>query len=153
MPTYLDQAITVPVGAYIQTADPSVAFPERMKAKLLWLDTTSTPYVLKRRNDTNDGWDVLGYVSTGPTVRTVTASDAAEEADDVIFLDGAAVTLTLPAAADRTRPLTVKNVHATDPATVDGDGSETIDGVTSITLLPGERVTLLPRTSSAWESI
>ena len=139
-------------AAYIQSADPSVALPTLMQAKALWLDTTSTPYVLKRRNDDNDGWDTLGVIMSGPAARTLTASGAAVAGDDIIFLDGAAVTLTLLAAAGRTRPLVVKNINAS-PATVDGDGSETIDGATTITLLAGERVTLWPRTSSAWESI
>lgn len=146
-------ALTVHRGAYIQTADPSVALADEMQAGVLWLDTTSTPYVLKSRNDDNDGWDSLGVITSGPAARTLTASGAAVESDDVLFLNGAAVTLALLAAANRTRPLVVKNIHATAAATIDGDGSETIDGATTLTLLPGDRVTILPRTSSAWETL
>lgn len=49
-------------GGYIQTEDPAVTFPNRMVAKILWFDTNTTPIPIKRRNDANTGWDVVGYL-------------------------------------------------------------------------------------------
>ena len=51
--------------------------------------------------------------------------------EDVILVDddtaGADVTIFLPAAADRTKPCTIKKLGNTGKVFVDGDGSETID--------------------------
>lgn len=47
------RATTIHKGAYIQSADPGA-----VGAKVLWIDTTSG-YVLKKRNDTDDGWDTI----------------------------------------------------------------------------------------------
>src|SRR5581483_278084 len=49
-------------GAFIQSGDPAVDVPTQMAVKVLWIDTSSAPYALKRRNDTNDGWDNLGLI-------------------------------------------------------------------------------------------
>lgn len=57
-------------GAYIQSTDPAVALAAQMQAKVLWIDTTSSPYVLKRRNDTNDGWVTLGILVPNGAIST-----------------------------------------------------------------------------------
>lgn len=64
MGKFIDEVLSVPPGAYIQSADPAVANPTWLQPKILWLDTTSTPYVLKKRNAANDGWDTLGKIRT-----------------------------------------------------------------------------------------
>jgi len=56
------QSDSIHKGAYIGTTDPADDFPTRMQAGVLWLDTTSTPYLLKKRNDANSGWNNLGYI-------------------------------------------------------------------------------------------
>lgn len=96
------------------------------------------------------GTAVVGY-TPGLTVRSVSTNDSAVAGDDVLFVTGA-VTITLMAGAGRLRPLVVKNVGS-GVVTVAAAGAETVDGVASIQLLPTDRCTLLPRTSSAWETI
>lgn len=90
-------------------------------------------------------------------VSTKTADYTATSADDAIFFDlsgGIAKTLTLEPAANRARPRLVKNLGiSTADLTIDADGAETIDGATTIILAPGDKVQLMPRSSSAWETI
>lgn len=95
-----------------------------------------------------------------PNKRTVSGTDSADPDDDVVFLDptSAAFTFTLGLAADRKRQLILINIA--DPSssinvvTIEADGTETI-GPTALNypLNPGERITILPRTSAIWEII
>lgn len=77
--------------------------------------------------------------------------------DDVILYDlsaGVARTLTLEAAANRSRPRCIKNLSSsTATLTIAADGSETIDGAATIELAPGDKVWLIPSDTDAWESI
>ncbi|MEU8839934.1 SGNH/GDSL hydrolase family protein [Streptomyces roseus] len=64
-------------------------------------------------------------------VATKTANYTANSFDEVIAADATsgALTITLPTAVGRTRPVTVKKTDATsNPVTIDAAGSETIDG-------------------------
>lgn len=80
MAKFLDQATTVPLGAYIQSADPAVAMADRLQAKTLWIDTTATPPTLKRRNDTNDGWDTIGKIYSDSDLAGGLADDSVTNA-------------------------------------------------------------------------
>ncbi len=80
-------------GAYIQSTDPADDFPERMQAKILWVDTASTPNVLKKRNDDNDDWDVLALLldTLETPTRTVTASATLDpDSDGVLIVNASA---------------------------------------------------------------
>lgn len=39
--------------------------PAETSAGMLWLDTSSDPHVLKRRNDADDGWVTVGVTGGG----------------------------------------------------------------------------------------
>ncbi len=103
-------------------------------------------------------WSPVGIV---PNVRTVSGADAAEVDDDIVFLDPTAApfNFTLLLAADRTRPLTLVNVadpgSSANAATYERAGADVFGAAaaTSIDLQPGERNTILPRTSTVWEVI
>lgn len=96
------------------------------------------------------GTSIVGY-TPGLTARSVSTNDSAVAGDDVLFITNT-VTITLMTGAGRVRPLIIKNV-GTGTVTVAAAGAETVDGGASIQLLPTDRCTLLPRTSSAWETI
>lgn len=53
---------------YIQTTDPGA-----VGAKVMWVDTTAAPFPVKRRNDGDSGWDILGYL---PSDSGIAPSDA-----------------------------------------------------------------------------
>lgn len=54
-------------GAYVQATDPGAVGADK-----LWVDTsTAAPYLLKRRNAANSGWDAVG-------LRAVTSADIAD---------------------------------------------------------------------------
>lgn len=92
----------------------STTEPPARKGKL-WFDTADTPTPIGGVRD----------------MRTETANYTAVLTDDVILVDasGGAVTITLPAAADRTgKQYDIKKIDSSGNAvTIDGDGSETID--------------------------
>ena len=46
---------SIHLGAYVQTGDPGA-----IGAKKLWVDTTGVVKLMKRRNDANSGWEVVG---------------------------------------------------------------------------------------------
>src|SRR5260221_5759218 len=50
---------------FVQSDDPETTDPDILVAGMNWLDTTSAPYIPKRRNDTNDDWILLGASVTG----------------------------------------------------------------------------------------
>ncbi len=66
--------------------------------------------------------------------------------DDLVIADGT-FTITLPALANTTKQVAIKEVVGT--LTVDGDGSETIEGSLTITLTTGQSTVLVP-TSTGW---
>ena len=71
------------------------------------------------------------------SVVTKTTNYTATDADDFILVDasGGAVTITLMAAASRTRPLYVKKIDSSaNGAVIDANGAETIDGATTQTI-------------------
>lgn len=54
-------AAEVHVPGYIQSGDPGA-----VGAGKLWLDTTTSPAVIKKRNSGDTGWDLVGG-STSPS--------------------------------------------------------------------------------------
>lgn len=60
--TLVPDLIGIPKAFYFQSADPAVANPSHLRTGIHWIDTTATPYVWKRRNAANDGWDTLGKI-------------------------------------------------------------------------------------------
>jgi hypothetical protein len=84
-------------AAFVGSADPFVATPADVRANLLWVDTTDTPYELKIRNADNSAW--LEVASALPGAGTVTIAmldfDPATQAE----LDAINTTLTAAAAA------------------------------------------------------
>ncbi len=93
------------MGAYIQSSDPGA-----VGAKVLWVDTTSSPYVLKRRDDTDTSWTTLGYLA----VDSATASGSVVTAFDY-----------------------KNSVRAATTANITLSGAQTIDGVS---VIAGNRV-------------
>lgn len=147
---FLKDALDVAQGAYVQSDDPGVG-----PAKRLWIDTTDG-YVLKKRNEADDGWDVIGGLGTRAR-RTIAAADDEDASDDIVFLntDGGAFDFTLLTDGARTRPLTIKNIgSAGNDGTVDPDGG-TIDGDPTYVLADGDCITIVlqPGTDTTWETI
>jgi hypothetical protein len=62
--TLIVDLIGIPKAFYFQSADPAIANPSHMRTGINWIDSTSGPYVWKRRNTANDGWDTLGKIRT-----------------------------------------------------------------------------------------
>lgn len=60
--TLVVDLIGIPKAFYFQSADPAIANPTHLRTGIHWIDTTSSPYVWKRRNAVNDGWDTLGKI-------------------------------------------------------------------------------------------
>ncbi|MBX7220342.1 MAG: hypothetical protein K1Y36_10390 [Blastocatellia bacterium] len=87
----------------------------------------------RRFSVTGNGIDVAGGVVRKG--RTITATDSATAADDVILANATsgAVTVNLPAAASNSGlTITVKKIDSSGNAvTIDGNASETIDGATT----------------------
>jgi hypothetical protein len=144
------QSTEIHRGAYIQAADPATTDAADLQARVMWLDTSAAPYQINKRNEANDGWDVLGHLGRALSVSEIDANYTAADDDDVLFVTEA-VTITLTDADERTRPLVVKNVSA-GVVTLDGDGL-TIDGAATLDLLPTDRRTLIPRAAGALETI
>ena len=57
---FLSLSTDVAQGAHISATDPGDAFQIPNK---LWIDTSSSPYAVKKRNAANTGWDLLGYLA------------------------------------------------------------------------------------------
>lgn len=135
--TECDELTTLALDDYIPTVDKS--------------DTTDDPAGTSK-------W-VSVENSRKLVTRTVTGTDSAVAGDEVVFLDptSASFVFTLLVAVNRSRPLRLLNIadpaSSVNTATVDGAGSETIGPNANVVLNPGERVTILPRTSSIWEII
>ena len=89
--------------------------------------TIARPYTITAIDQTDDGY-------------TTTVND-----DVVIATISSNITVNVLAAANMTKPVTIKNAEAsTGVLTVDGNGSETIDGSASITVYKGQARTLAP---------
>ncbi len=71
-------------------------------------------------------------------ITTVTTTSHTAATEDIILVDddtaGSTVTVSLPAAADRSKPYEIKKLGTTANVVIDGDGSETIDGNLTVTL-------------------
>lgn len=106
------QATTIHKGGYIQSSDPGV-----VGAKVLWFDISSAPYELKRRNDTDDGWDSLGFLSNTAAIANGTIINVLDPKQSV-------------------RAATTTNITLS--------GAQTIDGVSVIT---GDRVLVKDQSS------
>jgi hypothetical protein len=150
---FLKDSIDVAHGAYIQDADPGA-----VGAKHLWILATA-PRAVKKRNDDDDDWDLLGYLYV-PTVRTVDDTDNMLSTDVIVFLDptSAAFTFTLLTIASWLVPCTFINIADPDASsnvvTLDADGAHTI-GASALTidLAPGDKVTLFPISATRLEII
>jgi hypothetical protein len=85
------------------------------------------------------------------------ADDSAEDDDCVVEMDPSSTdrTYTLPTLASRVnRKLTVYHVGASNTVIVERAGSDTIQGsMTSVTLNPGESVTLYSSPSGTWRQL
>jgi hypothetical protein len=148
---FLDESLDVAQGAYVQSADPAVGPKKR-----LWIDTTNTIPVLKKRNDTNDGWDVLGWVFN-PEKRVINAAGLVTNDDFYVIVDvsGGSFTIDLMSAATRSLPLKfkVKNGGTGNIATLDPNGAQTIDGNPTAELAEGDYFEILPISNTEWETI
>jgi hypothetical protein len=86
---------------------------------------------------------------------TKTAAYTITTADRTILANpsGGTFTLTISAASGflaggKTKPITIINIDATNDVTIDASGSETINGDLTVTLGPGEAVTLISNGSN-----
>src|SRR5438128_1665938 len=89
--------------------------------------------------------------------RTLSADGPAVAEDDIIFLNTASgtVTYSLLSAANRTRPLIIKNIGtAGNSGFIDPNSTETIDGNSAnYELVDGDKIRIIPRTTTAWETL
>jgi len=86
--TLVVDLIGVPRAFYFQSADPAIANPTHLRTGIHWIDTASGPYVWKRRNAANDGWDTLGKIRTDVQFNAdVDARIAATKLDDLATPD------------------------------------------------------------------
>lgn len=148
---FLDEAQDVAQGAYVQSADPDVG-----PSKRLWLDTTNDVPALKKRNDTDDGWDLMGYVFN-PVKRVIDEAGPVTNDDFYLIVDvsGGSFTIDLMSAATRSLPLKfkVKNGSTGNVATLNGSGAQTIDGNLTAELAEGDHFEILPTSATEWETI
>lgn len=84
--TLIVDLIGIPKAFYFQSADPAVANPSHLRTGIHWIDTSSSPYVWKRRNSDNDGWDTLSKVRTDAEFNAdvdgrITAANLATDAE------------------------------------------------------------------------
>lgn len=100
------------------------------------------------RKVTRDNMVAISATSTAKTSNyTATATD------DAIHVDasGGAVTITLPAAATRTRPLYISRINSgANNVTIDGDGIEQINGATTYVLTTQWQSVVLIAHGNAW---
>ena len=87
-----------------------------------------------------------GGVITSMNIIEVSTSYQALITDDIIVANGT-LTITLPALANTTKQVAIKEIVGT--LTIDGDGSETIEGSLTKTLTTGQSIVLVP-TSTGW---
>lgn len=88
--TWHANASSIHKGAYIQSSDPGA-----VGAKVLWFDTTSG-FVLKKRNDANNGWDTiadlgaLGSILTTEQIQDIVGAMFTDSSElDFTYDDGA----------------------------------------------------------------
>ena len=154
---FLKDATDVARGAYIQSTDPGV-----VGSKHIWINTTALPYAVHKRNDTNTAWDLLGYLAVLTTTKRVITANSTEVAtDQVVFIQtsGGPVNFQLLPASGRVAPFTVVNVNETntnDATILPNATAPDVFGAaaaSSLVLHPGDRYTILPRTTTVWEII
>lgn len=95
--------------------------PGAIGADTYWLDTSSEPYVLKRRNATDDGWIVVG--AEGASYTDEQAQDAAAS----LIQNGTGITWSYNDGANTLTP-TVTITQYTDEAAQDAVGGILDDG-------------------------
>jgi len=149
---YLKDSLDVAQGAYVQAADPGVG-----PAKRLWIDITDDLPALKKRNDDDDGFDLLGYIFN-PAQRTIAGAGAVTNDDLYVFIDvsGGSFSVSLMDLATRKLPLFLKVLNGStgNVATIDPSGAQTIEGEATMPMAEGDRMTILPRNSTTnWEII
>lgn len=142
--TLVVDLIGIPKAFYFQSADPAIANPSHMRTGIHWIDTTSSPYVWKRRNAANDGWDTLEKIRTDAEfTAAVEALIAATppEAHGISHQNGGGDEISVAGLsgllADPQTPLTenvqdVVGAMATDSATIDftyDDGAGTLTAI------------------------
>lgn len=149
---FLKDSLDVAQGAYVQSVDPAVG-----PAKRLWLDTTNAVPALKKRNDTNDGWDLLGFVISPDAKRDVDAAGALTNDDLFVFVDisGGGFTINLMDVATRKLPVYVKVLNGStgNVVTFDPNGAQTINGEAAMELAEGDSATLFPQSATNWETL
>lgn len=109
--TLVPDLIGIPKAFYFQSADPAIANPTHLRTGIQWIDTTSSPYVWKRRNAANDGWDTLGKIRTDAQFNTdvdgrITAANLATKNAEINAQTGTTYTLV---AADNGKVVTCSN--------------------------------------------
>lgn len=116
--TWHANASSIHKGAYIQSSDPGA-----VGAKVLWFDTTSG-FILKKRNDANDGWDTiadlgaLGGILTTEQIQDIVGAMFTDSSElDFAYDDGAGT----ETAALKTTTVTPGSYTNTD-LTVDSKG-------------------------------
>ena len=96
-------------------------------------------------------WDNVKCLANNYYVRSVSTNTTATTDDDFISVnsDSGNITITLPAAADVTHPLIIKNTGSND-VIVDGDGSETIDGSATYTISVEDAAVIFTSNGTNW---
>ena len=96
-------------------------------------------------------WDDVKCLANNYYVRSVSTNTTATTDDDFISVntDSGNITITLPAAADVTHPLIIKNTGANN-VIVDGDGSETIDGSATYTITIEDAAVIFTSNGTNW---
>lgn len=135
--TLVPDLIGIPKAFYFQSADPAVANPSHLRTGIHWIDTTATPYVWKRRNAANDGWDTLGKIRTDAEFNTAVAATPPalhaashqNSGSDEINVAGLSGVLADPQVPITENVQDIVGAMATDSATIDfiyDDGAGTL---------------------------
>ena len=148
---FLKDALDVAQGAYVQAADPAEG-----PAKRLWLDITNSVPALKKRNDDDDGWDLLGFIFNPDAKRDIDAADALTNDDLFVFVDvsGGGFEIDLMDVATRKLPIYVKVLNGStgNVATFDPNDAQTINGEAGMELAEGDSTVLFPHSATNWET-
>lgn len=81
-------------AAFVGTADPTIAEPDKVRANLLWIDTDASPPQFKLRDPSNTAWLPIATGPMGPAGADggvgAPGTDGADGADGADGIDGAA---------------------------------------------------------------
>jgi hypothetical protein len=149
---FLKDALDVAQGAYVQADDPDTG-----PAKRLWLDTTNDNAALKKRNDADDGWDLLGFIFNPEAKRTIAAAAALTNDDLFVFIDvsGGGFEIDLMDVSTRQLPVWIKVLNGStgNVVTFDPNGAQTINSDAAMELAEGDSVLLFPQSNTNWETL